>query len=61
MDSHHSAKAGTVIGADKHGILIATGEGAISAQTVQLPGGKPMPAQAFVNAHQIEGYCFANI
>ncbi len=61
VDSHHSAAVGTVIGADKHGILVATGAGVISAQTVQLPGGKPMPAHAFVNAHQIEGYCFASL
>jgi len=46
---------GCVIDANKNGIDIATGEGVLRLQAIQLPGGKPMPVAAFLNAHVIDG------
>ena len=46
---------GSVINANKNGIDIATADGVLRLQTIQLPGGKPMPAAAFLNAHVIDG------
>ncbi len=46
---------GTVLKCDKQGIDIATADNVLRLLTVQLPGGKPMQAHAFVNAHDITG------
>ena len=45
---------GTVLHADKKGIDVATGKGALRLLEVQLPGGKPISASAFLNAHPIK-------
>jgi methionyl-tRNA formyltransferase len=51
-----SAKApGTVLTCDKHGIDVATGDTVLRLLEIQSPGGKPMAAQAFANAHDITG------
>lgn len=56
-----SKTPGTVLKCDKQGIDVATADYILRLLTVQLPGGKPMQAQAFVNAHDISGivlgYC----
>jgi len=44
---------GTVISANKSGIDVSTGEGIVRLLSVQLPGGKPMNAASFVNAHSV--------
>ena len=46
---------GTVLKCDKHGIDVATADRVLRLLKVQLPGGKPMQAHAFVNAHDITG------
>lgn len=54
-DTHENNKVdvipGTVIHADKKGIDVATGKGILRLLEVQLPGGKPISASAFLNAH----------
>ncbi len=45
------AVPGTVVVADTAGIVVACGIGALSLQTVQLPGGRVISAAAFLNAH----------
>ena len=44
------AAAGTVIGADKAGIVVATGAGALGLLEIQLPGGRPLPVADVLNA-----------
>jgi methionyl-tRNA formyltransferase len=34
---------------------VATGKGVLRLHEVQLPGGKRMSSQAFLNAHDIDG------
>ena len=46
---------GKVIQAGKQGIDVATAAGLLRLQKVQLPGGRPMTADAFINAHNIDG------
>lgn len=49
---------GCVIACNKVGIDVATGEGILRITKLQLPGGKPLTAQQFQNAHDLSGYCF---
>ncbi len=46
---------GGVIRCDKQGIDIVTGDGLLRLLEIQMPGKKPMDAQAFVNANDING------
>ncbi len=41
---------GEIIAADKRGILVACGEGAVRLSRLQLPGGKPLDCAALLNA-----------
>jgi methionyl-tRNA formyltransferase len=36
-------------------LLLGCGEGALRLETVQRPGGKPMPADAYLRGHQLPG------
>lgn len=49
---------GTVLEA-RGGIEVATGEGVLGIDRLQLPGGKPLSAHDFVNAHDLRGLCFS--
>ena len=44
--------AGTIIQADKQGIVVATGNGALRMTTLQLPGKKQMPVSDILNARK---------
>jgi methionyl-tRNA formyltransferase len=46
-------EAGRVMGADRDGLLIACGEGAIAIAELQLPGGKRLAAKAFLAGHPV--------
>jgi methionyl-tRNA formyltransferase len=45
--------AGVVMGADRDGLLVGCGEGAIAVGELQLPGGKRMPARALLAGRPI--------
>lgn len=55
LAEHSEAAPGTVMRAGRDGIAVATGDGVLLLTEVQLPGRKPMPAAAFVNAHDPTG------
>ena len=48
------AAPGTELRADREGIMIACGEGALLAKEVQAPGKKRMAADAYLKGHSIE-------
>ncbi len=50
-----AAAPGTVLREDPAGIVVAAGSGALCLTEVQLPGGRPLPAAAFLNAHRLAG------
>ncbi len=49
LDVEGQQPAGTILDKSKEGIVVQCGTGAISIQTLQLPGAKAMDVQAFVN------------
>lgn len=49
----HSVKPGTILGADKNGIDVATGDGVLRLLSIQRPGGKAVPVADYLNAHPI--------
>lgn len=49
----HQAEPGTVISADKIGIIVACGRGALGLSVLQKPGGKPLPAAQFLQSFPI--------
>jgi methionyl-tRNA formyltransferase len=44
-------KPGTILSVDKTGMNVATGQGVLHIQSVQLPGKKPMSISALLNGH----------
>lgn len=44
-----TATPGSVIGLEDHAIIVATGEGLLAIEKLQLAGGKPITAQDFIN------------
>ncbi len=54
LDVEAGAEPGTVVGARKT-LDVACGQGQLRLLEVQLPGGRRIPAQAFVNAHPCLG------
>ncbi|MFP4295146.1 MAG: methionyl-tRNA formyltransferase [Halothiobacillaceae bacterium] len=50
---------GEVIQANGEGILVACGEGMLLIRSLQRPGGKPVTAREFLNAHDLTGARFA--
>lgn len=53
-DSSVQLEPGVVRCADKH-MDVSTGKGCLRLLEVQLPGGKRMPVQAFLSAHDVNG------
>ena len=53
-----SQPPGTVIDESKSGIAVATGNGVLQITQLQLPGGKPLAAADFINAHCMRGKIF---
>lgn len=47
------AEAGTVIGADKDGLLIATGDGSLRVRRLQRPGGRMLAAAEFLRGFPV--------
>ena len=47
------APPGTVVALDRDGIRIATGEGVLTLQRLQLPGGRALSAAEFVNGRRL--------
>ncbi|SHI23613.1 methionyl-tRNA formyltransferase [Ferrimonas marina] len=48
----HDQAPGTILAADKNGILVATGDGALLLQSIQIPGKKAMSAADVLNARK---------
>ena len=46
----NSSAPGTIISADKQGIAVATSEGTLVIEQMQLPGKKPLPVADILNA-----------
>ena len=46
------------VSVDGRALLVATGDGVLRLNEVQLPGGKRMAAEAFLNAHAVDGQRF---
>lgn len=46
---------GSVVNTTRQGIDVMTGDGVLRLKKIQLPGGKPMTADAFLNAHSMAG------
>lgn len=44
---------GTVLGADSHGLLVATGQGTLRARRLQRPGGKMLNASEFLRGYPV--------
>jgi methionyl-tRNA formyltransferase len=51
---------GTVINETRAGIDVVTGHGVLRITQLQLPGGKPLAASEFVNAHSLQGKVFGS-
>ncbi len=49
-NAHSQAQPGTIIGADRDGIHVATGEGVLSLLQLQLPGAKVLASDAVLNS-----------
>ena len=50
-----TAAPGTVVGADRSGIAVATGDGVLKITRLQPPGKRPMGAADFLNARTLDG------
>ena len=60
VENNSQAVAGEVIKESKAGIDIATGEGALRVTRLQIPGGKKLNIQDFLNARSLAGETFPN-
>ena len=57
-DKTVSASPGSVLSESKEGIQIATGKGVINIKKLQLPGGKPLAVNEFLNGRSLQGEQF---
>jgi len=53
LSATNNGTPGTIVSATKQGIDVVTGDGVVRLLIVQLPGGKPLDAASFVNAHDV--------
>jgi methionyl-tRNA formyltransferase len=53
-----SAAAGTIVGAGRAGIDVATGAGVLRLRKIQPPSGRVMDAEAYLAAHSLAGAAF---
>ncbi len=58
LTGSHNSEPGTVVSESRSGIDVATGDGLLRITTLQLPGGKPLTADQFLNAHSLDGKKF---
>jgi methionyl-tRNA formyltransferase len=49
------AEPGTVLAESREGIDVATGKGVLRVKQLQMPGGKALSAEQFLNAHSLLG------
>ena len=54
LDAGQQGEPGKVLAADKHGITVACGTGALRLEVLQRPGGKAQPAAQFLQAISIK-------
>ncbi len=54
------AAPGSVIAGDKHGVVVATGEGLLRLEQVQMPGKRPVGAGEFANAYPLADVCLGS-
>ncbi len=52
-NNNNDKTPGTVLNCNKDGIDVATGQGVLHIEKLQMPGGRAMPASEFINAHDI--------
>ena len=55
LDDQTAETAGKIIDVRKKSFLVATGAGVLEVIEIQMPGKKPMPVAAFLNAHDPAG------
>lgn len=55
LPTHAEAPPGTIVGAGRDGIDVATGEGVLRLHEIQLAGRRTVTAQDFTNSRKLEG------
>ncbi|WP_455375536.1 methionyl-tRNA formyltransferase [Kaarinaea lacus] len=58
LTESNTAEPGTVVAESRSGIDVTTGDGILRITKLQLPGGKPLAAAEFLNAHSLNGKRF---
>jgi len=56
-----TAEPGLIIAVQKKSFQVATGDGVLEVTEIQMPGKKPMPVAAFLNAHDPSGVLLGQI
>lgn len=58
LDAAAGAAPGRIVATSPAGIDVATGDGVLRIEQLQPPGGRPMPAAAYLAAHSLDGASF---